>query len=155
MLYVVLALLALGALTGGAGLAFGRKFLKGKGWRPGAAGLSVIALLAGMLMLARTAWAEAAVFLALSAGLGAAARARRTSKPSGKPKPSESKPAGQVPALMDRAQAAAILGVARTAGADEVQAAYLRLMRLAHPDKGGTSGLAAQLNAAREALLEP
>jgi len=26
-------------------------------------------------------------------------------------------------------------------------------MRLAHPDKGGTSGLAAQLNAARDRLL--
>ena len=34
------------------------------------------------------------------------------------------------------------------------EAAYNRLMRMAHPDKGGTSGLAAQLNAARDRLLE-
>jgi hypothetical protein len=27
-------------------------------------------------------------------------------------------------------------------------------MRMAHPDKGGTSGLAAQLNAARDRLLQ-
>jgi hypothetical protein len=29
----------------------------------------------------------------------------------------------------------------------------MRLMRSVHPDKGGTSGLAAQLNAARDRLL--
>jgi curved DNA-binding protein CbpA len=36
----------------------------------------------------------------------------------------------------------------------EIQAAYSRLIRLAHPDKGGTAGLAAQLNAARDRLLD-
>jgi hypothetical protein len=28
-------------------------------------------------------------------------------------------------------------------------------MRMAHPDTGGTTGLASQLNAARDRLLEP
>jgi curved DNA-binding protein CbpA len=50
-------------------------------------------------------------------------------------------------------EARSILGVAEDATADDIQAAYTRLMRLAHPDKGGTSGLAAQLNAARDRLL--
>jgi hypothetical protein len=50
-------------------------------------------------------------------------------------------------------EARSILGVGPNATPDEIQAAYTRLMRLAHPDKGGTSGLAAQLNAARDRLL--
>ncbi len=53
---------------------------------------------------------------------------------------------------MTRAEAAAILGVEPDAEPAQVQAAYVRLMRLAHPDHGGTSGLARQLNAARETL---
>jgi DnaJ-class molecular chaperone len=50
-------------------------------------------------------------------------------------------------------EARSILGVDEAATREEIQAAYTRLMRLAHPDKGGTSGLAAQLNAARDRLL--
>lgn len=55
---------------------------------------------------------------------------------------------------LSAAQARDILGVEATADREEIQAAYTRLMRLAHPDKGGTSGLAAQLNAARDRLLK-
>ena len=36
---------------------------------------------------------------------------------------------------------------------DEIQAAYVRLMRRVHPDAGGAAGLASQLNAARDRLL--
>ena len=50
-------------------------------------------------------------------------------------------------------QARSILGVGPQASADEIQAAYLRLIRRNHPDQGGSSGLAAQLNAARDVLL--
>jgi hypothetical protein len=52
-------------------------------------------------------------------------------------------------------EARSVLGVGEDATPEEVQAAYTRLMRMAHPDKGGTSGLAAQLNAARDRLLRP
>lgn len=149
MLLFVLALLALGIVSGGVLAAYGKKILQNKAWRPGAAGLSLISLLAGVLMLARAAFGEAALFLALAAGFGAAARSKRATS-----KPAAAEPSAPlVPALMDRAQAAAILGVSRDADAEAVQAAYLRLIQLAHPDKGGTSGLAAQLNAARETLL--
>jgi hypothetical protein len=55
---------------------------------------------------------------------------------------------------MSLSEARAILGVGPDASASEIQTAYARLMRLAHPDKGGTSGLAAQLNAARDRLLK-
>jgi curved DNA-binding protein CbpA len=54
---------------------------------------------------------------------------------------------------MSRAEAARILGVAPDASREEVRAAYARLIRRTHPDAGGTAGLAAQLNAARDVLL--
>jgi curved DNA-binding protein CbpA len=50
-------------------------------------------------------------------------------------------------------RARALLGVNAQAGVEEIQAAYLRLIRAVHPDRGGTSGLAAELNAARDRLL--
>ncbi|HQP19187.1 MAG TPA: DnaJ domain-containing protein, partial [Phenylobacterium sp.] len=52
------------------------------------------------------------------------------------------------------AEARSILGVGPQATTAEIQAAYARLMRVAHPDAGGTDGLAAQLNAARDRLLK-
>lgn len=52
------------------------------------------------------------------------------------------------------AEARQILGVGPDATREEIQAAYKRLIRMAHPDSGGTAGLAAQLNAARDRLLE-
>jgi curved DNA-binding protein CbpA len=54
---------------------------------------------------------------------------------------------------MSEAEARSLLGVPQAATREEIRAAYLRLIRRAHPDHGGTSGLAAQLNAARERLL--
>jgi curved DNA-binding protein CbpA len=55
---------------------------------------------------------------------------------------------------MSLAEARSILGVGPTATRAEIKAAYARLMQVAHPDKGGTDGLAAQLNAARDRLLK-
>lgn len=51
-------------------------------------------------------------------------------------------------------QARALLGVGEGASAKDINAAWRRLMARAHPDQGGTEGLAAQLNAARETLLK-
>ena len=51
-------------------------------------------------------------------------------------------------------EACAILGVEEGAGRAEIQAAYRRLIAFAHPDRGGSPGLAAQLNAARDRLLK-
>ena len=54
---------------------------------------------------------------------------------------------------MSLSEARSVLGVGEDATPAEIRAAYTRLMRMAHPDKGGTAGLAAQLNAARDRLL--
>ena len=52
------------------------------------------------------------------------------------------------------AEARAMLGVAPDAGRTEIESAYRRLIRQAHPDHGGSSGAAARLNAARDRLLK-
>ncbi len=54
---------------------------------------------------------------------------------------------------MTQAEALAVLGLAEGATADEIKAAHRRLMGFAHPDRGGSAALAAQLNAARDTLL--
>jgi hypothetical protein len=51
-------------------------------------------------------------------------------------------------------EAREILGVGAAAERPEIEAAYRRLMLRAHPDRGGSTGLAAKLNAARDRLLK-
>jgi hypothetical protein len=66
---------------------------------------------------------------------------------------STGRPRLRAAAGMDRAEAAAMLGVAQGASRDEIEVAYRRLMFRVHPDQGGAPGLAAQLNAARAVML--
>ena len=63
-----------------------------------------------------------------------------------------SPPPGQPP--MTEAEAYRVLGLAPGASLEEVRTAYRRLMKRVHPDLGGSSALAALLNAAKE-ILDP
>ena len=46
-----------------------------------------------------------------------------------------------------------LLGIGASASREEVIAAHRRLVAKVHPDAGGSEGLAAELNAARDTLL--
>jgi HAMP domain-containing protein len=63
-----------------------------------------------------------------------------------------SPPPDQAP--MTEAEAYRVLGLAPGASLEEVRTAYRRLMKRVHPDLGGSSALAALLNAAKE-ILDP
>lgn len=58
------------------------------------------------------------------------------------------------PGRMSRDDAYRILGLAPGASDDDVRAAYHRLIKVLHPDQGGSSLLAAQVNRARDRLLD-
>ena len=139
MIYLAgLAVLALLVWAGRGGL----RAMNRDGVRLAGGVLSVLMLIAAGFLSLRGGWIAGLVLLVLALGGAFAARAPRSARP---PSPSG----------MSADEARSILGVTADAGADEIQSAYTRLMRLAHPDKGGTSGLAAQLNAARDRLLKP
>src|SRR5688572_1685306 len=54
---------------------------------------------------------------------------------------------------MSRAEALKVLGLEEGASEDQVRAAHRRLILQIHPDKGGTSYLAAKINEAKDVLL--
>ncbi len=144
-------LIALGALallilvwmgrTGGA-------ILKRREWRITSGAFAVAALVGAAFLAFRESWLFAAGLLILSLWLAVAARANGVAPA----QPTASPPRRRKG--MSEKEARDILGVGPEADPAEIRAAYKRLMRMAHPDKGGTSGLAAQLNAARDRLLQ-
>ena len=115
-------------------------------WRPTSGLFAVAALMAAAVLAVREDWWIAAAFAVLGGGLALAARRRAP-----RPVPADA-PSVRASGAMGLREARAILGVPEGASRETVEAAYRRLIRLAHPDKGGTAGLAAQLNAARAAL---
>lgn len=60
----------------------------------------------------------------------------------------------RAPRDLSFAEAAALLGVSPDASRDDIRAAHRRLIAAAHPDAGGATQRAAQLNAARDLLLK-
>ncbi len=137
-----------------AGLAFvlvvwrgwGKPVLTYGQWRVGAGLLAIGAYAGAILVSIRGAWQEGIGLFALGSFLMLGARSQRG--------PRRAKPAPASRAGLSDDEARSLLGVPASATTAEVKAAYARLMRLAHPDMGGTSGLAAQLNAARDRLLK-
>ncbi len=128
-----LAFAAIGWLSRRPGIAGGK-------WRLPAGIVAIAVLFAGVMLSARGLWIAGAPLVLVSVLIGLLARSR-TEVPR------------QVRDRMSETEARAVLGVEPGATAAEIRAAHARLIRMAHPDAGGTHGLAAQLNAARDRLL--
>ncbi len=118
-------------------------------WRIGSAVGALFAFAAAAFALVHDAWPAAIVLLVIGIWMAASARFPRRNQ---RERPAEAPPPGARD--MSLAQARSILGVTETSSRKDIQAAYTRLMKRAHPDKGGSAGLAAQLNAARDRLLK-
>jgi len=147
MQFLALGALALLLLVWASG---GRNIFRRREWRITSGAFAIAAFAGAGYSALREAWPAAAALLIL--GLWLAVSARKTGLGLGaarKPPPTTPR-SGR----MSLKEARSILGVDGDATAEEIRAAHKRLMRMAHPDKGGTSGLAAQLNAARDRLLE-
>ncbi|MBC7167731.1 DnaJ domain-containing protein, partial [Phenylobacterium sp.] len=102
------------------------------------------AFAAAAFLAVRGGWVFAPVLIVIGRWLAMSTRGQGVA--AGKPAASRSG--------MSVEDACAILGVEADAEPEEIQAAYTRLMRRTHPDAGGSAGLAAQLNAARDRLLK-
>jgi len=112
-------------------------------WRAGAAVLSIFLIIAAAFEGLRGGVISAVVLLVVGSVLLGTARWPRAAKVS-----------ADMGGGMSLAEARATLGVADGASVADIRAAHARLIRVAHPDAGGTAGLAAQLNGARDRLLK-
>ena len=138
MLYLAIGCAALAMFVW---LGRGKPILKRREWRFLAGAFAIACFAAAAYVGLRGGWGKSIVLVVV--GLWLVMSTRRTGL--APPAPRE---------RMGEAEARSILGVSAEASPEEIKDAYARLMRLAHPDKGGTSGLAAQLNAARDRLLK-
>jgi hypothetical protein len=140
MIYLILAAAVVAALVW-----LGRRSRAQGDWRAAAGVLSVAALVFAGVLTVRGAWPLGLGMLAVSGWLSMSARRRGPANGEGGE--------GRAPLSITDAEARSLLGVGPDATREEIQAAYVRLMKTVHPDRGGTAGLAAQLNAARDRLL--
>lgn len=108
-------------------------------WRVAATLISAVMLAGGALALSKGAWITGAGLCGAALWLTLASRTRALPP--------------RVEGLSD-AEARSLLGVSIDATPEAVTAAWRRLMARAHPDQGGTEGLAARLNAAKDRLLK-
>jgi hypothetical protein len=133
--------LALAAIAVWALVRLGRQTeRRGRGhWRVTVTLFSAVLIAGAVLLAARGSWLGAAVLAGAGLWLTVSSR-QRTVAPR-----SEAMTAGE---------ARSLLGVSADASRQDIQAAWKRLMARAHPDQGGTEGLASRLNAARDRLLK-
>jgi DnaJ-domain-containing protein 1 len=139
MPYLLIGALVLGLILWGGK----RPFFKRREWRFLSAAAALVAFMGAAYAGVRSEWVIALVLVVMGLWFSVTTRVAN-------PQPAQPAPSRQRMSLSD---ARAVLGVDDGASAADIKAAYTRLMRMAHPDKGGTAGLASQLNAARDRLL--
>ncbi|WGM30798.1 molecular chaperone DnaJ [Brevundimonas sp. NIBR11] len=108
-------------------------------WRVAATLISAVLLAGGALVLSKGGWISGAALVGAGLWLTVSSRMRTV------PRTAEG---------LSASDAASTLGVSVDATPEAVNAAWRRLMARAHPDQGGTEGLAARLNAAKDRLLK-
>lgn len=108
-------------------------------WRVSATLIAAALFGGGALALFRGNWIIGGALIAAGLYLTIASRIR----------PAIARPPDEAMSLRE---ARDVLGVPADATPDQINAAWKRLMARAHPDQGGTQGLAARLNAARDRL---
>lgn len=108
-------------------------------WRVAATLISAALIAGGVLALSKGGWIVGGALVGAGLWLTMSSRMRTV------PKRAEG---------LGLSDAASILGVPADASPEAVNAAWRRLMARAHPDQGGTEGLAARLNAARDRMLK-
>lgn len=140
MIYILIGVVLFGLLVWAGRRA--RPLLQKRELRILTAVIGVMAMVGAGFVALRGGYVAGSILAAL--GLGLVFNGRRGV--------SETPPPGRSdPAVVEARE---ILGVGEGASREEIQAAYGRLIRAVHPDAGGTSGLAARLNAARDTLLK-
>ena len=112
-------------------------------WRISATFLGGACFAGAVLSIAKGSYVWAAALFAAGFYLVLQSRLRT---PTPKPAPPSS-------SRMSVTEARAILGVGPQATREDIQSAWKRLMARTHPDQGGSEGLAARVNAARDRLL--
>jgi hypothetical protein len=122
-----------------------RPILKHAQWRVASAVVAVLAFAGAALLSLRGDWPVAIVLLVIGLWTAASARHPRAARAKAATVPSEA---------ISISEAYAILDLKPGCTREDVQAAYQRLMKVVHPDRGGGEGLAAKLNAARDRLLK-
>jgi hypothetical protein len=142
MIYLAIGAAILWLLVG---LGRGQRFLPRREWRFLSAFFALAAFAGAAFAGLRGVWEISIILAVMGLWLLTSARFTSAGPTAAAPPPRSSD--------MSLEEARSILGVGPDATAKEIKAAYNRLIRMAHPDKGGTTGLAIQLNAARDRLL--
>lgn len=139
-------MLLLAVALGGLGLWFWLRFRK-SGRKVPAAWLGIAGAFIGTMMIAR-GMPMIGGLIATGSGLWLRFGGSLPGNVSTHPDPVASR------AELNLADAADLLGVPVDASREDIHAAYRKLMARNHPDAGGSAGLAARINAARDLLLK-
>lgn len=111
--------------------------------------LGIVGVIAGALLTVRGLAVVGVPLVGAALGLLGVALRGGSSGPSA----DQGETRGARSGRMSRREAAKFLGVAETADAGTINAAYKALMKRVHPDAGGNDALAAQVQEARDVLL--